>query len=141
MGTEWVRGGSPWGERRAAGRERTAAAVQTAAEKILEVEVSRHPGQALVVAKGEIDYSAARTLREALRNALALEEDSILVDLTGVRYMDSSGVYALLDAWREGGGRHDFLRLRVGTSPAARVIHLAGVDQLMAVESDQVGNA
>jgi len=112
--------------------------VQTAAEKILEVEVSRHPGQARVVAKGEIDYSAARTLREALRDALALREASILVDLTGVRYMDSSGVYALLDTWREGGGRHDFLRLRVGNSPAARVLQLAGIDQLMEVDGGPV---
>jgi anti-anti-sigma factor len=111
-------------------------------EKILEVEVSRRPGHALVVARGEIDYSAARTLREALRNAVALHEDSILVDLTAVGYMDSSGVYALLEAWREGGGRPDFLRLKVGDSPAARVLQLAGVDQLMDVEEElAVGRA
>jgi anti-anti-sigma factor len=104
------------------------------AEKILAVEVTRQAGQAVVTAEGEVDLSAAPIFREALRNAEAMDEPQILVDLTRVTYMDSSGVYALLDLYRSYGERADGIRLRVGDGPAGRVIQLARLDSIIPVE-------
>lgn len=112
--------------------------VGTAAEKILEMEVSRRGAEAVVVAHGEIDHSAVREFREALRDAAAYAQPKILVDLTDVRYMDSSCVYALLDLWRDSGCRRDAVRLRVGSTPAAKVLKLAGLERIMQVDSAPV---
>ena len=53
-------------------------------------------GTTIVAARGEIDMSNARSLRDALRDA-AHNGDLLIVDLTAVEYLDSAGLTALLD--------------------------------------------
>ena len=108
----------------------------TASTLILQVDVARQPGRAVVVAAGEIDASVIQIFREALRTAIAFEEPKVLVDLTQVEYMDSGVIYALLDVWNALGRRPDALQLNVGLNTAARIVQTVGLDRLMAVERE-----
>lgn len=61
----------------------------------LELSTRRGPdGIPVVTAIGEIDLSNADRFRSALSQAAA-DHGRLVVDLTGVQYLDSAGVHAL----------------------------------------------
>jgi anti-sigma B factor antagonist len=72
---------------------------------------------------GELDLGTAPALREASTRELSADAELIVLDLSGVTFMDSSGLHALIDASRALRGR-----LRVVLGPvAARVVNIAGI--------------
>jgi len=109
-------------------------AMATEQTLILRVDVAREPGQAVVVAVGEIDASVVNIFREALLQAVAFQEPVVVVDLSQVTYMDSGSIYALLDTWKSTGRRTDGICLRLGNSAATRVVETIGLHRLMTVE-------
>lgn len=60
-----------------------------------ETEASNVSGVCVIKVTGDIDMYSATEFRQAIKEALDL-----IVDLTGVEYMDSSGFGALLGATR-----------------------------------------
>lgn len=50
--------------------------------------------------EGVIDVESARTLREFLLVHVTRDDQRVVVDLSGVAFMDSSGLGALVGAWR-----------------------------------------
>lgn len=63
----------------------------------LELSTQRGPdGTPVVTAVGEIDMSNADRFRDALGQAAA-DAGRLVVDLTGVEYLDSAGVHALFE--------------------------------------------
>ena len=59
--------------------------------------------RAVVVASGDIDMTTASGLREALAAATQASAHVVL-DLTSVKFMDSSGIAVLLNAYRDRAG-------------------------------------
>lgn len=55
-------------------------------------------GGALVRVHGDIDYSRAPELRVSLMQVIAKKYPTLTIDLSGVPYMDSSGVATLVEA-------------------------------------------
>ena len=82
---------------------------------------------------GDCDMATHRHARDAIDAAWATGTSSIVIDLTGVEFMDSSGVMHLLEAQRaaEASGRE--LSLRLG-GPVRRIMELCGVLQYFALE-------
>ena len=69
------------------------------------VEVVNANGRAIVSLRGEIDMSCGPALRDALSAAQQGSPD-VIVDLSGVTFMDSTGLNALIGAYHrapEGG--------------------------------------
>ncbi|WP_213452261.1 STAS domain-containing protein [Rhizomonospora bruguierae] len=63
----------------------------------MEIGVSRGDGAGAVIAiTGEIDVSHAATLRRTLLAEIAGPATSVTVDLTGVTFLDSSGISVLI---------------------------------------------
>jgi anti-sigma B factor antagonist len=50
-----------------------------------------------VVAAGEIDMASAPVLRDAFENAVTQTPENLVVDLTKVTFMDSSGISVLFE--------------------------------------------
>jgi anti-anti-sigma factor len=92
-------------------------------------------GNEMIVAlQGEIDLASAGDLRELLLDALA-QATEVLVDLSGVGFIDSSGVGALIaaDAYTRGNGSTIALR---GLSDAARrVIEILGLEHTLTIRA------
>ena len=70
----------------------------------------RAVGDAVVVAvEGELDLFTAPFLRDEVRDAIKLDGARLVLDLTALSFMDSSGLSVLIEAWRlatsEGGSR------------------------------------
>jgi anti-sigma B factor antagonist len=96
--------------------------------RVAEFEVQSGPGR--VVVAGEIDLRTSPELREALADASAVEGSEVVIDLTGVTFIDSSGISELLRASNAG----HRLRLRHPAASVRSLFELAGLDQVADVE-------
>jgi anti-anti-sigma factor len=90
-------------------------------------------GRAIVFAHGEIDLASGQLFRDALGKAQLAAPD-VIVDLSEVVFMDSTGINALLGAYRRA---PDQGSVRVaGPSPAVRrVFEITGLSELLLVET------
>jgi anti-sigma B factor antagonist len=94
----------------------------------LEVRISRSAGSAArVVVRGELDLANAPRLRELLPCAY-VEADEVVLDLSGVHFIDSSGLCAILSALHETRISGKRLTISSALAPQARrLFELAGV--------------
>ena len=96
------------------------------------VEVVNANGRAIVSVHGEIDLCCGPAIRDAL-SAAQQDSPDVIVDLSGVTFMDSTGLNALIGAYRrapEGGSL-----AVVGAPPAVRrVFDLTGLSELLLLE-------
>lgn len=90
-------------------------------------------GERLVVAlSGECDLDVRWELRSAL--AAAFDQGSfVIVDVSGLSFIDSSGIDELIDAYHVARQRGCGLYVRNGTGVAARVLEITGVGELLAL--------
>lgn len=98
----------------------------------IDVESDDHPR--LVVVEGEIDMASVNEMEKAL-----LVDPSVVVvaDLTGVGFMDSTGLRGLLaaqDGLTAGGGR---LHLVFEDGPVRRLLDLTGLADRFSVYPDR----
>lgn len=109
------------------------------AEQMLRIDTRRvaHDHEAVVVTvAGEIDVLTVDRLRVAVSDGFdQLPEGAILViDLTDVTFLGSSGLQALVEATRAALRRREPLRIVVDhTRPVIRPIELTGLDDVLAL--------
>jgi anti-anti-sigma factor len=87
-------------------------------------------GEDVVVARidGEIDSSNASELQDALAARLPSSARALALDLSGVTYLDSSGVELVFALSRSLAARRQSIRLIVPeTAPVRRVLELCAV--------------
>ncbi len=60
-----------------------------------------NPESNLLIFSGEIDLSQSPAIREAFQNVAAAEPQVVFVDLSGVSYIDSSGLACLIEAMQK----------------------------------------
>ena len=84
----------------------------------------------LLKLEGELDHHSADDMREKLdREILSSGADTVIFDLSGLPFMDSSGIGVLLGRYKLFATRHLFLTGASGT--VARLIKLSGISELM----------
>ena len=103
----------------------------------LSVDIkSEHGGAAIVYRlRGSLDLATAPSLRAALVEAANEGKHDIVVDLTELEFLDSTGLGALIGAHRramENGGR---VRLIVREGPISRLLNITGLMRIFAVYS------
>ncbi|MEV7323312.1 STAS domain-containing protein [Streptomyces sp. NPDC093970] len=79
---------------------------------------------------GEIDYETAGTLGRAMPPADPTAGPRIVVDLSGVTFMDSSGINALIAAHQATRTARGWLRLAGVGDSVLRTVQLVGLDTL-----------
>ena len=84
---------------------------------------------------GELDHHAARQLMKSIADeleyALPLE---VILDFSGVTFMDSSGIAVLLRAYRRLGELGGAVKVVHVPAQAGKVLRAAGLDKLMEFE-------
>lgn len=55
-------------------------------------------GCPVVALRGDVDVNTAGQVRQVLAGKVKAHPHRVVVDLSGLRYMDSAGIHALLDA-------------------------------------------
>jgi anti-anti-sigma factor len=98
------------------------------------VSFERSNGSCVVYVAGEVDLYAAPRLENALEGVIRFGAKHLLVDLSRVPFIDSSGLGVLLGAARKL-GRDNFAL--IGVQPQiARVLLTTGASWLLTVEGD-----
>jgi len=67
----------------------------------LHISSHERDGTIVVCPSGEIDLSQSPTLRQFLHEVLAKQPPAVVIDLSNVPYMDSSGVATLVEAMQQ----------------------------------------
>jgi anti-anti-sigma factor len=85
------------------------------------VTVGRHRDTVRVAAEGELDLATVPLLADRLKGVGGDAARAVVLDLSGLTFLDSSGVALLLGVTRRAAGEGWSLRI-VGTPPSARAL-------------------
>lgn len=99
----------------------------------LQVSTREESGRTVVAATGEVDVYTAPTLDEELTRATDAGVTSLVVDLSGVDFLDSTGLSVLVKALervREHDGRLDVV---VTAERVAKVFRITGLDEMLSL--------
>jgi anti-sigma B factor antagonist len=80
---------------------------------------------------GELDLATADGLQRELERVEATDAHSIILDLSGLRFMDSTGVRLMLRAHARSRADSDRLTMLRGPASVQRVLDLTGVADLL----------
>lgn len=94
----------------------------------------------VVVVAGEIDLSVVPALRDAV-HGWCPPGRPLVVDLSGVSFMDSSGLSLLLALWERAGGSQEALVVRAASDQVHQLLQLTGVLELFRVMAPEPGAA
>jgi anti-anti-sigma factor len=92
-------------------------------------ELSEQDGSVVVTVQGEVDLATATHVTTALAQAGALASREIVLDLTDVVFLDSSGLRAILSADAEARAAGVGFEIVPGPPPVQRVFEIAGLDE------------
>lgn len=99
----------------------------------LRIEQTVAEGKAVLRLQGEVDLRTSPRLREALLDMAQMHDTVLLIDLSGVDYMDSSGVGTLVFIKREVEKQKRRLVL-VGLQPRVRsVLEITHLDKFFTI--------
>jgi anti-anti-sigma factor len=96
----------------------------------LRIEVIDGPRSARIALRGEFDVASADDAGRALQELLRRDLDVVVIDLSGLDFMDSTGVKFLVDGRDTARARGVRLTLVHGGDPVRRVLTVSGVTAL-----------
>jgi anti-sigma B factor antagonist len=92
-------------------------------------EVTRKQGASIVVLKGDVDLESSPAARDILLRSVD-GVGKVLVDLSSVTYIDSSGVASLVEALQAAKRNGGKFALVAASDPTRRVLELARLDKV-----------
>jgi anti-sigma B factor antagonist len=100
-----------------------------AAEVAIDTRVEP-TGVPLIALSGELDSSNVASVEESIASVTAKHPERLIFDLSGLRFMDSAGISALIGAATKVGGVY----LRDPSEAVMRVVELTGLTSLLPIE-------
>jgi anti-anti-sigma factor len=97
----------------------------------LTVTHSSEDGVPVLALSGELDMSNAAAVRQAIASSGAERAGRLVLDLSGLTFIDSAGIAVLLEAAE----RLDSVSLRAPAPAVWRVIEITGLTQVLPLES------
>jgi anti-sigma B factor antagonist len=94
-----------------------------------------HDGnRAVVTVTGELDAYSAPAVEEEVSRLLEKGVDDLVFELSGTKFLDSSGLRAILTAQRRIADRDGRLALRAPSEPVRRLLDITGLSDHFIVE-------
>lgn len=104
-------------------------------DRISQLELDQHGDVMFARIVGEVDGSNAADLGRALGEQVPSSAHGLVLDLSGVAYLDSAGVELLFSLARRLGERRQRLRLSVPEhSPVRRVLEICDIGAVAPME-------
>jgi len=98
---------------------------------VLEIEVTHNEQYTLCRPVGELDAYTVGTFREALAQLATVRR--LLIDLSDVPFMDSSGLGALIGGIRRAREAEGEVTVACSRPTLTRLLHTTGFDRIVAV--------
>jgi anti-sigma B factor antagonist len=99
------------------------------------VDVEKHGDAVVLRVAGELDLLTTPTLTQACSQQLRNRPPVLVIDLSGVTFLASVGMSAIVAAHEEG-GEHTKVRVVGSSRDTLRPIHVTGLDTLLSVYSE-----
>ena len=99
----------------------------------LVLRVAHAPEEFAIAAEGELDLASAPSLERELRAAAESDARSIVLDLSRLDFIDSTGLALLVAASRRLAAQAGRLAVRAGSGQVAQVMSITGVDRICRV--------
>jgi anti-sigma B factor antagonist len=112
-------------------------AVPRGAVRPFAVEVSHLDGHDVLAVSGDLDVFTANDVREVITDPDSWQAAVMLLDLTGVGFLDSTGLSAIVSARRIARTRDSELRLVCPPGSAMRVIRMTHLDDVLSIFADR----
>ncbi len=101
----------------------------------MPITIHSQQGAVTITLSGEIDHHGARTMMAELEEAVAtLLPRNLTLDLSGITFMDSSGIALLLRVHRHVSQYGGSLRVIAIPTQPRRVLDAAGVGRIITLE-------
>lgn len=104
----------------------------------LTVEWILSGDRAQFVIAGELDIHSARVLDEGSAMACQAGARTIVADLSGISFIDSSGLRVLVSLWQRLRARGGNLVLHRPTPQTMRILDIVGLTRLLTVAEDRL---
>jgi anti-sigma B factor antagonist len=99
----------------------------------LRISEERDGERLTIAVEGELDIASAPDLDAALQRAEDSDAVQIILDLSMIRFIDSTGLGALLVAGRRSTEDGSRLGMRLGSGEVARMMKLTAIDQTVTI--------
>ena len=100
-------------------------------EGLLSVSVEADGDAVKLAARGEMDLATADIVDRELVKAEASDARRIILDLSGVEFIDSSGLKVLVYAARRSNSDSNRLAVVPGTGQVAKMLKLTGIEEFL----------
>jgi anti-anti-sigma factor len=87
----------------------------------------------LISVGGELDLSSSSELKRRVESALREGRNSVVIDLSDVTHMDSTGLAALIAAHQMTAERRGRLALVITSEAVRRTVEVRGLDRLFTI--------
>jgi anti-sigma B factor antagonist len=105
------------------------------------LDVEAIDGGCLISVFGEVDVASASAVGQALQEAEVSVATSVILDLAGVRFLDSAGIRVLMDAVLASRAGQNKLSIRRDYQPQVdRILTLVGVIETLPYLATAYGN-
>ncbi len=95
----------------------------------MEHDITQNDKATIVAFRGDVDLESSPRARKILLDALD-GAAVLLVDMSGVSYIDSSGIASLVESFQTGRAKGTRFALVAVSEPALRVLQLARLDKV-----------
>jgi len=102
----------------------------------LDITTEQHPGQTRVVLAGELDIASTQGLEDELVAIEANSPGTLVLDLRGVEFIDSTGLRALIAADERARSQGRRLAVVSGPNAVERLLEVTQLDQRLEVVDD-----
>jgi anti-sigma B factor antagonist len=103
----------------------------------MTVSIVRADRTATLVVSGDIDLATSPVLERHLANTLAVGDvDNVIIDLSAVQFLDSSGITVLLIGRRRARAANTRFRVRGANKLVEKILRLTGVFDLLCGEAE-----
>jgi anti-sigma B factor antagonist len=104
----------------------------------LRLHVERSGGRATVVSlSGELDLSTVPRLQTCLQEHQRAKATTVILDLSQVTFIDSSGIGALIRAFKDSENGRRLLTVIAADTQVERVLQLSGIDKALPLFGDR----
>lgn len=97
----------------------------------MTVSAHRRDGAITLVVTGDIDLTSRDALEASIADAVREHVRTVEVDLSGVDFLDSSGIASLVAGWRMSGAAGRSYRVIAAAPLVQEIMSLAGVWDLL----------
>lgn len=101
----------------------------------MDIDIQERGGISVAALQGEVDLSSSPQARSVILKCLSAGKP-LLVDLSAVAYIDSSGIASLVEGFRLARDKQLAFALLAVSDPVLRVLQLARLEQVFPMYAD-----